>query len=720
MPHYLFTNDNRTSKFPQRLVDSAKNQREGRTFDFSISEEKSEGNVTATNSFYFNLKPGSDTLKLAESNPKNCIRNFVIKFQFPNPREKREYYLEIKDKLHLAPYRIIVHLLTQMSFFHNDVAPTLSQDEILYYVFCNEDIYQNKSFDYENIIIKILNDRKNNKKYDLSSLYWKQNERQLGELMKFLSMACSAFTYNNRFLSFTKSQLKEEDGDYHFLSEILNYNVFWECPNNLPYNLVLDSYSKYMDLDKDWKTDILIVDNNPDRIYSDEELTKAITESYDPNNKMLVPHLLGIRYGKTLENLEGGRKKIFDIVSKTGVFGDSESDVNNFIDRLATGTNIYDAIKAGKMGLRFYDNSIVADTYKILSNYNMHVQIITYGAPGTGKSYSITNEVGVDENGRMREDNNIRITFHPDTDYATFVGCYKPMQDEEDKKLIVYKYQPEAFIKSYLKAWKIMLSDNPENFYLIIEEINRGNCAQIFGDMFQLLDRNDDGYSSYKVSTDMDLQRYLKEELDKEEYSGMPKDLKSGEWMQLPPNFCILATMNTSDQSLFPMDSAFKRRWEWRYVPIKTSKVEDVLVDVSGTKYRWADFLFNINNFIQQQTGSTAKQLGPWFAKADEKADPDEKNNTIISFENFRSKVLFFLFNDALRDYDDFGQLFDENRSTPFLFENLFEGSDEGANNVKHFMESLHVQPYQPNANNTVADNGNNQAVDNSEKNENE
>lgn len=328
---------------------------------------------------------------------------------------------------------------------------------------------------------------------------------------------------------------------------------------------------------------------------------------------------------------------------------------------------------------------------------NSTQQIIFYGAPGTGKSYGLKDLIGTKDGtkeGSIREDNNIRVTFHPDTDYASFVGCYKPMQQEDNEENIVYEYQQEAFINAYLQAWDNYENNAAENFYLVIEEINRGNCAQIFGDMFQLLDRDEKGFSSYKVSTDMALRRYLSKELQSEDFVGMPSDLRSGYWMQLPPNLCILATMNTSDQSLFPMDSAFKRRWEWKYVKIDTSKVANVLLDVNGIHYQWSQFLDKINEFIQKETGSTAKQIGPWFAKADMKAEPGADKPTMISYDNFRSKVLFFLFNDALRDYDNFGQLFrkeDDNSEYPFLFENLFSGDKDGTDRVELFLKNLGV-----------------------------
>ena len=209
------------------------------------------------------------------------------------------------------------------------------------------------------------------------------------------------------------------------------------------------------------------------------------------------------------------------------------------------------------------------------------LQQIFYGAPGTGKSHEIKVKTAIAEN----EDRVIRTTFHPDSDYSTFVGAYKPtsvevpVRDvtgkiiiEKEKQVtenrIVYEFVPQAFLKAYTGAWKNQ--DKP--YFLIIEEINRGNCAQIFGDLFQLLDRNDNGLSEYPISPDEDIQKFLLTnkkygfaDLTDEQKLIIPNEVRNGELLILPKNLHIWATMNTSDQSLFPIDSAFKRRWDWKY-----------------------------------------------------------------------------------------------------------------------------------------------------------
>ena len=282
--------------------------------------------------------------------------------------------------------------------------------------------------------------------------------------------------------------------------------------------------------------------------------------------------------------------------------------------------------------------------------------LIFYGAPGTGKSNTIKQQV--DERGLS----SVRTTFHPDSDYSTFVGAYKPTSIEvpvmtiigkeqmpvvnaNPEKKIVYDFVPQAFLKAYTGAWKNQ--DSP--FFLIIEEINRGNCAQIFGDLFQLLDRNNDGLSEYPISPDEDIQKFLQTdkkygfaELTEEQKADIPQEILSGEMMRLPKNLFIWATMNTSDQSLFPIDSAFKRRWDWQYMPIEDAGMNWKIV-VNGSEYEWYPFLQAVNKEVLDLTHSEDKQLGYFFAKAKEgKIDA-------ITLVN---KVFFYLWTDVFKDYD--------------------------------------------------------------------
>ena len=321
-------------------------------------------------------------------------------------------------------------------------------------------------------------------------------------------------------------------------------------------------------------------------------------------------------------------------------------------------------------------------------------QQIFYGAPGTGKSHRIKEIIR--ENGIDEKEQVIRTTFHPDSDYSTFVGCYKPimksvpqtyvvegnekpvMADKDNqatKEEIVYDYTPQAFVQAYTKAWT-----TNEPVILVIEEINRGNCAQIFGDIFQLLDRGYDGVSEYEIKPDKALENYLREYFAT--FEDVDEQIKTGKIMKLPSNLYIWATMNTSDQSLFPIDSAFKRRWEWKYIkiawPYKKNEDGSFKTDENGKKihfnysieggHDWWEFLQQINAIIDKMTNSADKQLGYFFAKA---------KDDIISYDTFVSKVCFYLWNDIFKTYALDGQ-----ESDLFKFTKKIKDKDENEKEV--------------------------------------
>lgn len=280
------------------------------------------------------------------------------------------------------------------------------------------------------------------------------------------------------------------------------------------------------------------------------------------------------------------------------------------------------------------------------------LQQIWYGAPGTGKSHSV-NKITKRAGGRT-----VRTTFHPDSDYSTFVGAYKPTTngaDNEGEERISYSFVAQAFLQAYVDAWKDL--NQPE--YLVIEEINRGNCAQIFGDLFQLLDRNKNGESEYPIRADKDIEKYLKKEFKD---LNVPENVKSGRELKLPKNLYIWATMNTSDQSLFPIDSAFKRRWDWKYVPIDTKK-DSWVIRVNEADYSWSSFLDAINAQIEDTTSSEDKKLGFYFCKAED---------GVISAERFVNKVLFYIYNDVFKDYG-LDRPFFKNENKTIFFHKLYD-----------------------------------------------
>ena len=395
------------------------------------------------------------------------------------------------------------------------------------------------------------------------------------------------------------------------------------------------------------------------------------------------------------------------------------------------------------------DLSLVIDLYTPKSSSTSKgasLQVIYFGTPGSGKSHKVKEITGEDKEKDKKGVH--RTTFHPDSDYASFVGCYKPTmvqqrrqvltEEELKQKLqeyledgasypvhrfaaaypeiekvqssirkewltslgktdsmdieiikgvacakeiqrvvnpseISYSFTPQVFTEAYIDAW----THPEEEVYLVIEEINRGNCAQIFGDLFQLLDRDKKGASDYHIKADSDLRDYLYSQLGEEH-----KGIKGGK-LSLPPNLRILATMNTSDQSLFPMDSAFKRRWDWEYVPVDYNEIgSDFVITLGEEMYRWLEFLKIANERIRKATDSEDKQMGNFFIKAN------------VSEDEFKSKVMFYLWNEVCRDeygtQSNFFRYKQNDEEIEFSFNELYQ--DRGLKKLQDFMAYLGVQ----------------------------
>lgn len=328
-------------------------------------------------------------------------------------------------------------------------------------------------------------------------------------------------------------------------------------------------------------------------------------------------------------------------------------------------------------------------------------QTIFYGCPGTGKSFAVKDiaegEFGekliwyelptkedktckkidytpTDEQKKKLSNNVFRTTFHPDYDYATFVGCYKPCKDDDNQ--LDYKFVPQVFTNAYVSALR-----HPEDpTYLIIEEINRGNCAQIFGDLFQLLDRTK-GESDYEIKPDTELAKHLTTE-------GVPS-----ESLKLPANLHIYATMNTSDQSLFPMDSAFKRRWAMEYMPINYTqeKASKFKIKIGKNYYKWVEFLQMVNAMILNATDSEDKQMGEFFIKDS------------VSEKEFINKVMFYLWNDVCKDlynprrvqaafFMRVKNLLDTEKNDFFTFAELFGDRNKESRLLEEFMKYLEAK----------------------------
>ena len=379
-----------------------------------------------------------------------------------------------------------------------------------------------------------------------------------------------------------------------------------------------------------------------------------------------------------------------------------------------------------------YDGVLPVRESHITQHIEEAMQKITYGAPGTGKSKHTKDEVA----GHVW----FRTTFHPDSDYASFVGAYKPMMKEDgvaltevsqkdaagqlvgteihdQRKGIAYDFVDQVFTKAYVEAWKQQKKTaegaTPEPVFLVIEEINRGNCAQVFGDIFQLLDRNAKGFSEYSIMPDSDLGRFIGREIAKEPVAfntaqadmiqslypdatfKVVEDVLAGKRLLLPDNLYIRATMNTSDQSLFPMDSAFKRRWDWRYVPICEGLDKDTKqplgwkIKLSDGEVDWWKFLVAINRVVKGVTNSADKQMGYFFVRA---------KDSVIDAEMFVNKVAFYLWNDVFKDCELDGEAFkitrEDGEVDVLAFQDFFK--EDGAVNeevLKNFLTTLVPPP---------------------------
>ena len=454
------------------------------------------------------------------------------------------------------------------------------------------------------------------------------------------------------------------------------------------------------------------------------------------------------RINETIAKIKGVES--FDIYScvHTKELQDIIDSLNNneeFKQYEKTGSNQYSNALKTYMRFLYAKEIFQNEAKKVKLPSNLTLQQIYYGAPGTGKSKTIKDlTFGEDV---------IRTTFHPDSDYASFVGTYKPITEEvvlrdcNGKKVIdedtgkvvkedriAYKFIPQAFLEAYVEAWKKLgskkseksdksdnrihpaLLDTPDIFtknkaskkqYLIIEEINRGNCAQIFGDLFQLLDRNEYGFSDYPIVADKDMQKYLEKEFEGWEITNKDKInqlygeanmvslILKGKRLVLPSNLYIWATMNTSDQSLFPIDSAFKRRWDWKYVPIREGRDKETnaklnwYIDTGDKQYDWWSFISQVNKLIGSLTNSEDKKLGYFFCKA---------KDGEIDADLFVSKVIFYLWNDVFKDYGFDDKDFQDEEGKILSFDRFYKDKNGKTNvdiaTVELFLENLGVEDF--------------------------
>lgn len=317
---------------------------------------------------------------------------------------------------------------------------------------------------------------------------------------------------------------------------------------------------------------------------------------------------------------------------------------------------VLEAMIVSKQNTVIVINSNTIDYKTGISNGNYARNIIKFGAPGTGKSHSLEEK----KNKLIGATNNTdfeRVTFYENYTYAQFVGTYKPVMDGSDIK---YQFVPGPFTRVLVKALHNCMeltTSSPVStavakpFVLIVEEINRGNAASIFGEVFQLLDRDGSGVSEYPISTSKDLRDYLAEELN------CAPELF--EQIRIPDNMFIWATMNSADQGVFPLDSAFKRRWHFEYLGVDDNEMDlSGVTNVPGifkigtTIIEWNALRKAINALLSSDNVRVHedKLLGPFFINTKNFLKLGSSTELVDSFGDlFESKVLMYIFEDAAK-----------------------------------------------------------------------
>ena len=318
---------------------------------------------------------------------------------------------------------------------------------------------------------------------------------------------------------------------------------------------------------------------------------------------------------------------------------------------------------------------------------NISLQKIVYGAPGTGKSYSLNEEVKV-----IFETNKERVTFYDGYTYGQFVGMYKPSITENEN--ISYKYIAGPFMKQLVKAYK----DSSNKFCLIIEEINRAKADKVFGNIFQLLDRDEEGNSRYPISVSEEQVQYLREELkDKKD---ILKRIEN-EGLYLPNNFYIWATMNSADDGVQPLDTAFKRRWNFNYISLNANEEnfgnenEFIIGTYKGEFVFWNKFRKILNIKLKDRI-SEDRLIAPFFISPNDFDENNELGKKVLDQDIFIEKVLMYIFDDLLRHYPKKREQIFKNEIVTFsdIVDKNKVKSEEGIKEEENFLEKIFLEDF--------------------------
>lgn len=709
MYHYNFTNDLRISSLAETLESAA--------IAFltdsvpSASEDKSTNNNYNTVGFYFNLKAKGNCARLASNGKvKKLVLNFVKKFQFPNPRTQSDFENAKADHILLAPMRDIVKLLHILSLLNIDKA-YLTKEEIVHFVFFNDELAKRENYNLLNTANQLIAYRNDgvlppNINTSESEHEWKQFDRQIREMIKTLNYTGCVIENGDQILLNSSNISRDNEAD---LFEILNCNSYWEGSSIEEYQDYMDDIEMDDAIDYSDEKNVVLQNKNGEKMYNrilfgapgtgksfqlnlgaapyyeaeknavqkdDSEKIRKIIQDANDFSKCVA---IGLKYNDVIKNqkpkqlhdaygcsLDAGYAlcqgaKIENIRKNIADVDDDKLDVSVINEELAKFSKDKQASWAA-LGFKYSSYFFGKTTGDIqddlgLSKTSSAASWILYGV--NAAKYIDTLEED-EEKPKYVE----RVTFHPNYSYAQFVGTYKPIQDEDDSKNIVYSYVPGPFMRTYVRAKRAEQNKTDEKFLIIIEEINRANVAAVFGDVFQLLDRRSSGEhkgeSEYPIAASEDIKRYLKD-----------NGIADCNELKIPSNMYIWATMNSADQGVFPMDTAFKRRWEFEYIGVNDKKeeieefeipmqekkddvgnlVKDAEGNVTHEWMKWNELRTKINNKLTDCGKNEDKLLGPFFISMEklESVNGHNEKEAANFVKSFKSKVLMYLFEDVCK-----------------------------------------------------------------------
>lgn len=630
--HYLFTNDMRDSVLDSKAQEFACMFLNNTVP--SANDNKSLNNSANTIGFYLNLiNKGNVALVAANGDIRSVVLNFIKTFQYPNPRTKDSFIATVRDGIQLAPMREIIKIL----FLYNQIFPDkayLTIDEIRHFVFFNEKIAFCKTPNRVEVINDIEVYRATN---ELPSCIVPEDERDWNYESRQLSCFLGIMAWSG-FIDIDKDGVVrlvipgQDDLQYKAaLLEVIMFNEYWEYGeididyiSTEAFNALRTSYFRYCDqfILRNDKLNAIATSDIPSmprqRIFFGAPGTGK-SYSLNEDAKSLVSnkceHIERVTFHPdyTYANFVGSYKPIMKQSDIECLDDDSKKVLSVLNNRTITTQEKYDAL---------YESFKSADGLTRLP-------IIL------GLYFDDSFETKKEDGTKASKNNSV------ERNHGRAIRKYVQLLSEESyKEKIAYEYVPGPFIRLLVKA----LQNPADPYVLIVEEINRANVAAVFGDVFQLLDRNNDGESEYSITTTADMRAYLQRELGKD------KDVTT---IKIPSNMFIWATMNSADQGVYPMDTAFKRRWDFSYYGIddEETKLSDVAIKPqftlgqSSKLIAWNSLRKAINDELSTDTYNTNedKLMGPFFLK-----EEVFKDNTSFN-EAFKNKVLMYLFDDVVK-----------------------------------------------------------------------